>query len=174
MDRRRFVSLLAAGAGGIMTAALAVPLLGQVLSPLRKTVGGLQGWFSIGNIDDFPVGAPKRISFPVTTVDGWTSRTDNQSAWVRRDGPDTITVYTGICPHLGCSVEWREQRKSFLCPCHNSEFNLEGERLRGPARRGMDPLPCRLQGREVEIRWIEYAAASADRTITYGGDGEEA
>jgi cytochrome b6-f complex iron-sulfur subunit len=37
------------------------------------------------------------------------------------------------CPHLGCSYAFDDGRKRFVCPCHGSEFALDGSVLHGPA-----------------------------------------
>jgi cytochrome b6-f complex iron-sulfur subunit len=54
------------------------------------------------------------------------------------------------CPHLGCTVPWRESfvfpdpatgaeaRGWFRCPCHGSTYNSAGVRVFGPAPRSMD------------------------------------
>ncbi|HEY7268247.1 MAG TPA: Rieske 2Fe-2S domain-containing protein, partial [Dehalococcoidia bacterium] len=56
------------------------------------------------------------------------------------------------CPHLGCTVPWREEfsytdPKSgeahvgwFRCPCHGSTYNDAGVRVAGPAPRSMDRM----------------------------------
>ena len=37
------------------------------------------------------------------------------------------------CPHLGCSYAFDDHKKHFVCPCHGSEFALDGALLHGPA-----------------------------------------
>ena len=37
------------------------------------------------------------------------------------------------CPHLGCSYAYDDGKKHFVCPCHGSEFGLDGALLHGPA-----------------------------------------
>lgn len=37
------------------------------------------------------------------------------------------------CSHLGCSVSFNADAKSFDCPCHGSRFRLDGTVLHGPA-----------------------------------------
>jgi Rieske Fe-S protein len=37
------------------------------------------------------------------------------------------------CPHLGCSYAFDDGKKHFVCPCHGSEFALDGSLLHGPA-----------------------------------------
>lgn len=41
-----------------------------------------------------------------------------------------------VCTHLGCTVSVTPEH--FVCPCHGSRFDLEGNVLAGPADR---PLP---------------------------------
>lgn len=40
---------------------------------------------------------------------------------------------TPRCPHLGCSLKWNSQEKSWDCPCHGSRFREDGKLLDNPA-----------------------------------------
>lgn len=40
---------------------------------------------------------------------------------------------TKTCPHQGCKLRHNENQKMFICPCHNSKFNYDGNCLSGPA-----------------------------------------
>ena len=164
MERRTFLSILTGAAGAVTAAIVGVPLLGQILSPLRRTARAAPDtWLGLGSVEAFPVGRPTRVSVPVTVVDGWTTTTEQRAAWViRKDGGD-VTVFTGACPHLGCSVKWREPTARFECPCHDSGFDADGARKAGPARRGLDTLPSRVEGGALEIQWEDYAANVADK-----------
>jgi cytochrome b6-f complex iron-sulfur subunit len=42
-----------------------------------------------------------------------------------------------ICTHQGCAVKYDESSDKFKCPCHGSEFAINGAVLQGPAA---DPL----------------------------------
>lgn len=44
-----------------------------------------------------------------------------------------IYAITSICTHHGCTVHL-EENKSFECPCHDSEYDLQGNVLQGPAK----------------------------------------
>jgi nitrite reductase/ring-hydroxylating ferredoxin subunit len=37
------------------------------------------------------------------------------------------------CPHLSCSYAFDDGKKHFVCPCHGSEFALDGSVIHGPA-----------------------------------------
>lgn len=171
MDRRRFLSAVT----GTLTAALgglvALPLLGHLLSPLRRRPGDASegdGFVSLGPVEDFEFGRPRRVSFPVEVQDGWERKTTHQAVWVTRRPDDTFLVLSTVCPHLGCSVTWAARREAFACPCHESEFAPDGERRTGPARRGLDPLPARVLAGRVEVRWMEFAAGTSERQPVSG------
>jgi len=44
-------------------------------------------------------------------------------------------AFTNICTHSGCGVS-RFETGRLICPCHGSEFDIDGRNVRGPA-----PLP---------------------------------
>lgn len=49
----------------------------------------------------------------------------------RQDG--RLRAFVITCPHLGCSYAFDDGKKHFVCPCHGSEFALDGSVLHGPA-----------------------------------------
>jgi Rieske Fe-S protein len=44
-----------------------------------------------------------------------------------------------VCPHLGCLVKLSEEG-GFICPCHDSRFDAEGQVLNGPATQPLHHL----------------------------------
>lgn len=45
----------------------------------------------------------------------------------------TLRAFAITCPHLGCSYAFDDGKQHFVCPCHGSEFALDGGVLHGPA-----------------------------------------
>jgi Rieske Fe-S protein len=41
-----------------------------------------------------------------------------------------------ICKHKGCTVELTG--KKFVCPCHGSEYAIDGKVIEGPAKKNLD------------------------------------
>lgn len=41
------------------------------------------------------------------------------------------------CSHLGCSLIWNRQEKTWDCPCHGSRFGHDGSVINNPAKRGI-------------------------------------
>ncbi|MGH3469859.1 MAG: ubiquinol-cytochrome c reductase iron-sulfur subunit, partial [Thermocrispum sp.] len=62
---------------------------------------------------------------------------------VLESGEGLMSLYHK-CPHLGCRVPWCQTSQWFECPCHGSKYNRWGEWMSGPAPRGMDRFPTRL------------------------------
>lgn len=40
---------------------------------------------------------------------------------------------SAICTHLGCMTAWKPESSMIACPCHGSKFNIDGQKLAGPA-----------------------------------------
>ncbi len=55
------------------------------------------------------------------------------------------------CPHLGCSVQWDNPSKRFICPCHSSAFDIKGNIVASPATRPMDYFPVRIKGGKITV-----------------------
>ncbi len=77
----------------------------------------------------------------------------------------SFVLFSSVCPHLGCRFNWDADAKKFICPCHNSQFGIQGEHLTGPAPRGLDPLPLREKNGKAEITWIQYKSQEPGRII---------
>ena len=50
---------------------------------------------------------------------------------------DRFHVVSAVCTHLGCTVQWKAERRGFGCPCHGSAFTGDGEVTGGPAPRSL-------------------------------------
>lgn len=50
-----------------------------------------------------------------------------------------FTALSLICTHLGCTVEQKDD--GFVCPCHGSRYNADGQVTRGPAQKALRVLP---------------------------------
>ena len=48
---------------------------------------------------------------------------------------NTIEKYgiNAVCTHLGCVVPWNASENKFMCPCHGSQYDATGKKVRGPA-----------------------------------------
>ncbi len=59
---------------------------------------------------------------------------------------DGLHILSGRCTHLGCIVEFDEKSGIFKCPCHGSEYALDGSVIKGPARKRLKKLDYIVDG----------------------------
>ena len=110
-------------------------------------------------VDSLPAdGSPLLVTVYDDRVDAW-NRFPNQpigTVWLRRDGEGGVQAFNTVCPHLGCSISFRNAETDFFCPCHNSTFALDGEKQNQIPPRNMDPLEVRLKEETGDAIWLKY------------------
>lgn len=48
------------------------------------------------------------------------------------------------CPHLGCTLKYNENERTWDCPCHGSRFSISGEIIKGPALVSLKNNHCKI------------------------------
>jgi Rieske Fe-S protein len=93
--------------------------------------------------------------------DAWQKTTDVAlgAVWLLRRG-ERVACYSSTCPHAGCFIDYEEKERRFLCPCHGSTFNLDGQRIAGPAPRDMDTLATAVKAGKVLVRFQRFRQAT--------------
>ena len=149
-DRRGFMAKAAAIViGGIIVVFPFVAGLGPLLDPLRRKNNNKDPLTPLAKLSELPEdGTPRRFQVITDRDDAW-SRQPRQpvgAVYLRRVADGKVQAFTATCTHEGCFVDFRQDSKQYLCPCHQSPFTLDGEVIQpSPSPRGMDSL-------EVEVR----------------------
>ena len=174
VERRGFIARITLALGAMLGAALSAGPLGMLLHPVlsaRKDGDGGE-WSSVGSAARFGVGdAPKRVILKEDRQDAWLRQPGVAvgSILVQRASEADFKVFSAVCPHLGCAVGYQEGTQSYLCPCHTSSFTLSGALLPhadgspNPAPRGLDPLEWRVQGDQLQVKWVSYKTGTPER-----------
>lgn len=63
-----------------------------------------------------------------------------------------LTAVNPTCPHAGCTVEWKAEAKKFACPCHGSEFGIDGKVQKGPATEALKTYAAKIEGNSVVVK----------------------
>ncbi len=150
-NRRNFLGLLTYILGGLATVALAVPLIGYLIGPLRKR---RSEWVSLGRLSLFPVGETRPATFVNPLKQPWDGMTANNTVYVRNLGAgpqgERLQVFAANCTHLGCPVTWFPQSGLFMCPCHGGVYYEDGNRASGPPPRRL--FECKWEVKNGEVR----------------------
>ncbi len=154
--RRRFFEWVTSAAAAVIAFGLAVPLLGYVISPAFKRRE--QSWVDVGDVKALPVERPTQLDYVATIRDGWLQTVAHKAIWAVKRSDGSVTVFSPICPHLGCGYRWDDPDRTFKCPCHGSVYDLTGKVLAGPAPRPLDVMPSKTEGGRLFVIYKEYKA----------------
>jgi menaquinol-cytochrome c reductase iron-sulfur subunit len=154
--RRTFFQWVIAAAAGLIGFGLAVPLAGYLVSPALKRRE--QSWVEVGKVDELKVGEPVQLDYIRTVRDGWMENRLHKAVWAIKQAGGQVTVYSPMCPHLGCGYHWDNGEGKFKCPCHNSVYALDGTVLGGPAPRRLDVLPSKVEHGKLLVIYKEFKA----------------
>jgi menaquinol-cytochrome c reductase iron-sulfur subunit len=149
-SRRGFLSLVSLAMAGVAGAAVGVPVIAYIITPLLRP--SPQEWFTIGPIDSFPVGQTVLKSIPEVSPVAWAGQVAESAIWVRRTADQAFTVFAINCTHLGCPVNWRGDANLFMCPCHGGVYYSDGTVAGGPPPRPLFQHETRLQAGQLQVR----------------------
>ncbi|HEY1469571.1 MAG TPA: Rieske (2Fe-2S) protein [Candidatus Acidoferrum sp.] len=162
LSRRELFMKLGILFNGLVAVALAVPVVGFVLSSItRGRASGYLSWVPLGPVNEFPEGETRLATFKNPNVMPTDGKTVDTACWVRRVQGDQFQVFAVNCAHLGCPVRWFPQSGLFMCPCHGGVYYRDGGRASGPPERGLFEYPYKVQNGLVTIQAGELPTPGA-------------
>jgi Rieske Fe-S protein len=168
VSRRTFFKSASIGIGSALTIVLGYPLITSIVSKSKafaaKVFSNLGPVNSIRN-SFIPSEQPTRLNFSNTVQDAFISKINPEQVWVVKKSPKNIKVYSPVCPHLGCRYNWDEERKQFICPCHNSVYSIDGKVVSGPAPRGLDELSSKIENQNLYVKYEEFQVGIPQKTV---------
>jgi quinol---cytochrome c reductase iron-sulfur subunit, bacillus type len=167
ITRTKFLTGVAVVTGGVMTAAILVPVVGFAAADTLKEEEWQ--WVDIGPMSDFPDGKVTSIA-----VSGPSPESDRR-AYVRHKDNAVIAIWNR-CAHLGCPVAYSEGGDVYACPCHGGAYDSLGLVTSGPPPRPLDRFDVKIvtpagkdvAQQEVPADGCPTAAAKADDRLLLG------
>ena len=104
----------------------------------RFKVGEFGGVITVGTVENLPAVNEPPDNYAKTKF--WLSNT-----------PQGLVALYKVCTHLGCLYNWNNQEIKYICPCHGSQFEKEGEYILGPAPRNLDQFIVRIESPEGDV-----------------------
>lgn len=147
-DRRTFLSVMPLGLLGVVGATLTVAAK-RSLDPQADAAVG-EAWKTIGDAAELSGTDPVEKSISITCRSGWSQTVEDVSVFVLPEHNNK--VLSSVCPHEGCPIVWESTEKKFLCPCHDSFFSEEGQRLTGPATKDLTEYESRVENGKLQIK----------------------
>ena len=147
--RRTFYLAAIYALGGVISLALAIPTAIYLLVAPRAPKAS--GWLDLGDISDLTPGTPVELSAEESRIDGWRAETEKKTAWVVKTPDNKVLAFGPQCTHLACAYHWEMSQNRFVCPCHGSEFSIDGKVLMGPAARPLDQYQTKIENNRLQI-----------------------
>jgi menaquinol-cytochrome c reductase iron-sulfur subunit len=161
VTRRGLMTGGALAAGGIATAAFALPALGFALGPIFNNEQINDEWQDMGAESDFNEQTyVSKVATLVTDV-GEAGKT---TVYIRKATPEDKSPsdkngkkpmpYIAIstrCAHLGCPVRYVQASEKFICPCHGGIYGKDGSVDGGPPVRPLDRFYTKAEKGRVFI-----------------------
>jgi len=61
-----------------------------------------------------------------------------------RDSKESVHVLDSTCTHKQCTVEYNREKQRIICPCHGSNFSVDGKVLKGPSKKPLQAFKAML------------------------------
>ncbi len=135
LPRRDFLKLTWMALGGLVALEMGAITLAYMQPRLAE--GEFGDLITAGKVDDFPPGSVTYIP--------------NGRFYLSRLADGGFLALYQRCTHLGCNVPWDQAQNNFVCPCHNSQFSIEGDVLNPPAPRPLDLFAVSIQDGQVIV-----------------------
>jgi Rieske Fe-S protein len=110
----------------------------EVYDPSRSMLHGLREYVS-ENIDATRHWAAHLGRGDIESVhalapgQGGIVKLDGEAIAAYRTPQGELHLRSAACTHAGCVVRWNAFERCWDCPCHGSQFSVDGEPLQGPA-----------------------------------------
>jgi menaquinol-cytochrome c reductase iron-sulfur subunit len=148
MDRRNFFARATEALGALLAGGLGLPAAFYLLSPGRRNASA---WVDAAGLSQLDPRVPEEVTLRRTRLDGWKIVSEKSTAWIVKLSDTDIVAFSPQCTHLGCAYHFDEKKHEFVCPCHTSNFSLEGKVLTGPAPRPLDRFEVKVENGRVLI-----------------------
>ena len=135
VTRTKFLTGVALVTGGVMTAAILVPVIGFAAADSVQEEEWR--WVDVGPLSDFPDGEVTSIA-----VSGPNPESDRRAFLRHRDG--AIIAIWNRCAHLGCPVSYSAGGDVYSCPCHGGAYDSLGRVTSGPPPRPLDRFDIKI------------------------------
>ena len=153
-SRRSFLRILPLG----VLAGVFASIGGAAFRFLRPRIGvASDSWLDVASLTELTGPHPVSRKIVAEHIGGWAVTTEEHSVFVLP--AKNNQVLSAVCPHEGCEVAWEQNTNRFSCPCHESFFAADGARISGPAARGLDALPVRVQDGKLQVQYVSKESA---------------
>ncbi|MDH3733848.1 MAG: Rieske 2Fe-2S domain-containing protein [Gemmatimonadota bacterium] len=123
--RRRFLNWLLGTGAGALSASVLYPITRFLVPPELEE--------STTNQVTLPIRARD-----VAANSGQVFRFGSRPGMLIRTPAGELKAFDGMCTHLDCIVQYRDDISRIWCACHNGHYDLNGTNVQGPPPRPLE------------------------------------
>lgn len=151
LSRRDFIKATTGIVGSLIGAAMAIPALAYLISPAEQSASA-SAWVNLGALENYPLNTPTLFQFTRTKVNGWERTGLSYGVFVVRQSDTNVRVFSNICTHLACHVNWHPNLQHYVSPCHDGHFDILGKNISGPPPRPLDEFTTKIEAGNLFIQ----------------------
>ncbi len=145
MNRRNFLSWV--GIGGLATY---LPVAMVACSPQGETTSDSSG-------DTSPASNELEGFTNIATVQeldeqGSIVKKEDKVVLFRDPATSSIVALSSVCTHQGCTVKWMQDKTNLNCSCHDTDFAVDGQVLKGPATEPLAPYEIKEKDGAIFVK----------------------
>jgi Rieske Fe-S protein len=151
-ERRSFLRWAVHGLGALFALVLGVPGFLYLIDPRNRPTPA-RDFKTVARLSELKENEPQQFVIHDVRTDAWTLHPNDVvgRVWVVKRSKDEVDVFTTVCPHLGCSVNYDANSQRFICPCHGGTFDVYGHRITLTDRGKKNPAPRDLDRLQFQI-----------------------
>jgi Rieske Fe-S protein len=150
LSRRKFLSGIIGVVAGAVATIVGLPAIAYLISPGLKRQNQ-EKWLSLGPLASLAPGVPSGFPYSRKIKDGWVEATQTGVAYAITADGQNVNVFSNVCTHLSCRVNWDDTKQGFACPCHDALFGADGKVLAGPPPRPLDQFKTKIENGQIQI-----------------------
>lgn len=136
-SRRSFIDALLQGAAVLGLGGFVYSVVGFAVPP--KETGGKEKEVHVGAPDEIKPGKARKFEL-----------NGKPALLIHLNGG--FAALSAVCSHLGCIVDWDEDKNQVVCPCHNAVFDYNGNIVSGPPPLPLEKLDVTIRGNKIMVR----------------------
>lgn len=136
--RRRFLNWMLGTGAGALSASVLYPVARFLIPP------------EVEESDESQVTLPMAPR-DIPRNSGHIFRFGSKPGIIVRTPDGVLKAFDGMCTHLDCIVQYRDDISRIWCACHNGHYDLNGTNIEGPPPRPLQQYSVVEQGDKIVV-----------------------
>ncbi len=98
----------------------------------------------------------KKITIQKNKLISKITKIDNPPMFIIARNEIPIKALDSHCTHMGCIVNFDSKTNKFLCPCHGSQYDINGINTKGPTKKPLYTESFKTKGGKIIVDYIYY------------------